>query len=350
MSKNLPVWLGWTMFVVADAGLRRGDVPRLATRRARGLVTTSTSVWLAKIVTMAVLLGICTYYLNMSAAGTRRSARSRACPIVIPVVLASCRAVHPAAQPHASSAGTSTRSAATPRRPAGPASTCPGSSCSASSCARPSRRSAGVLLASRVNSVTPTTGGGETLLYAVGAAVIGGTSLFGGKGRPVDADHRRPGRRGRGQRHGAAQQVGCRRLHGHRRVLLLAAGVDALVPATRRGLRAGLAAAHDGPGTGRARGEVRGRPPGKPVHAAPLRPRARADRRAAQLTDRAGAEPQHHRRPHRRAGGAPGCCARRPAGRRATVVRRAAAAGRRTSCCPSRSGCRCWPPTSGSRT
>jgi D-xylose transport system permease protein len=46
---------------------------------------------------------------------------------------------------------------------------------------------AGVLLASRVNSVTPNTGGGETLLYAVGAAVIGGTSLFGGKGRPVDA-------------------------------------------------------------------------------------------------------------------------------------------------------------------
>ena len=44
-----------------------------------------------------------------------------------------------------------------------------------------------MLLASRVNSVTPTTGGGETLLYAVGAAVIGGTSLFGGKGRPVDA-------------------------------------------------------------------------------------------------------------------------------------------------------------------
>ncbi len=44
-----------------------------------------------------------------------------------------------------------------------------------------------MLLASRVNSVTPNTGGGETLLYAVGAAVIGGTSLFGGKGRPVDA-------------------------------------------------------------------------------------------------------------------------------------------------------------------
>jgi D-xylose transport system permease protein len=46
---------------------------------------------------------------------------------------------------------------------------------------------AGVLLSSQVGSVTPATGGGATLLYAVGAAVIGGTSLFGGKGRPTDA-------------------------------------------------------------------------------------------------------------------------------------------------------------------
>jgi D-xylose transport system permease protein len=45
----------------------------------------------------------------------------------------------------------------------------------------------GVLLASRDNSVSPSTGGAQTLLYAVGAAVIGGTSLFGGKGRVIDA-------------------------------------------------------------------------------------------------------------------------------------------------------------------
>ena len=44
-----------------------------------------------------------------------------------------------------------------------------------------------MLIASRDNSVSPTTGGSLTLLYAVGAAVIGGTSLFGGKGRIVDA-------------------------------------------------------------------------------------------------------------------------------------------------------------------
>ncbi len=46
---------------------------------------------------------------------------------------------------------------------------------------------AGILLASRDNSVSPTTGGAQTLLYAVGAAVIGGTSLFGGRGRIYDA-------------------------------------------------------------------------------------------------------------------------------------------------------------------
>jgi D-xylose transport system permease protein len=45
----------------------------------------------------------------------------------------------------------------------------------------------GTFLASRVNSVDPNTGGNDTLLLAVGAAVIGGTSLFGGKGRMVNA-------------------------------------------------------------------------------------------------------------------------------------------------------------------
>jgi D-xylose transport system permease protein len=45
----------------------------------------------------------------------------------------------------------------------------------------------GAFLASRVNSVDPKTGGNDTLLLAVGAAVIGGTSLFGGQGRMVNA-------------------------------------------------------------------------------------------------------------------------------------------------------------------
>lgn len=44
----------------------------------------------------------------------------------------------------------------------------------------------GIVLASQIG-VNSAEGGGNTLLLAVGAAVIGGTSLFGGKGRAVDA-------------------------------------------------------------------------------------------------------------------------------------------------------------------
>ena len=45
----------------------------------------------------------------------------------------------------------------------------------------------GILLAANTGKISPGSGGSNTLLYAVGAAVIGGTSLFGGKGRAIDA-------------------------------------------------------------------------------------------------------------------------------------------------------------------
>jgi D-xylose transport system permease protein len=45
----------------------------------------------------------------------------------------------------------------------------------------------GIISASYTGKVSPGSGGGNTLLYAVGAAVIGGTSLFGGKGLIRDA-------------------------------------------------------------------------------------------------------------------------------------------------------------------
>jgi D-xylose transport system permease protein len=45
----------------------------------------------------------------------------------------------------------------------------------------------GVAQASRLGSIPSDAGGGNTLLYAVAAAVIGGTSLFGGRGRARDA-------------------------------------------------------------------------------------------------------------------------------------------------------------------
>ncbi len=45
----------------------------------------------------------------------------------------------------------------------------------------------GIVQSSYTGKVSTASGGGNTLLYAVGAAVIGGTSLFGGKGRAIHA-------------------------------------------------------------------------------------------------------------------------------------------------------------------
>ena len=60
----------------------------------------------------------------------------------------------------------------------------------------------GIVLASRLSSVDTATGGGTILLYSIAAAVIGGTSLFGGRGTIKSAllgaiviahDRQRPG-------------------------------------------------------------------------------------------------------------------------------------------------------------
>jgi len=45
----------------------------------------------------------------------------------------------------------------------------------------------GIILASRLRSVDTAAGGGSLLLLSIAAAVIGGTSLFGGRGRVVNA-------------------------------------------------------------------------------------------------------------------------------------------------------------------
>ena len=46
---------------------------------------------------------------------------------------------------------------------------------------------AGIIYASRLRSVSTNIDGGTLVLYSVAAAVIGGASLFGGRGRPRDA-------------------------------------------------------------------------------------------------------------------------------------------------------------------
>ena len=186
MNKNLPIWLGWALYVVVIARLRRCVTYRqMATRRAAGTWRRSrrpcgrsrSSAWPS-------CSALCTYYLSIERSRNPALTSIKGVPDRHPRADRAARGADLPAHPHRRSGGTSTRSAATPRRPAAPASTCPASSCSASSSARRSPAVAGILLASRVNSVDARRpAAATTLLYAVGAAVIGGTSLFGGKGR-----------------------------------------------------------------------------------------------------------------------------------------------------------------------
>ena len=46
---------------------------------------------------------------------------------------------------------------------------------------------AGIVYASRLRSISTSLDGGTLVLYAVAAAVIGGTSLFGGRGKALHA-------------------------------------------------------------------------------------------------------------------------------------------------------------------
>ena len=129
MSKNLPIWLGWTLYVALIVGYAAVTYRAMATRRARGLVTQTPSVWAVKVAGLALLLGLCTYYLNQERSRNEAVTSIKGVPIVIPVVL--------------------------------------------------------VLLILLTLLLGRTVFGRH--VYAVGAAVIGGTSLFGGKGRPADA-------------------------------------------------------------------------------------------------------------------------------------------------------------------
>jgi D-xylose transport system permease protein len=186
MANNLPVWLGWVLYVVLVAGYAAVTFRQMTNRRSRGLVAQSPTVWALKIAGLAILLGLCTYYLSGERSRNPQISSIKGVPIVIPVVLVllvlfSMLLSKTVFGRHVYAVGGNAEAA----RRAG--INVPRVRLLCFVLCSTIAAIAGVLLASRVNSVTPNTGGGETLLYAVGAAVIGGTSLFGGKGRPVDA-------------------------------------------------------------------------------------------------------------------------------------------------------------------
>ena len=185
MNKNMPIWLGWAfaaLTVLAFAAL--GFSRRLQRQRA-GLPTPTILVWALKSAAFAVVLVAATAYLSRERSRNVFLASLKGVPIVVVVVAGllvflTFLLTRTAWGRHVYAVGGNTEAA----RRAGinvarVKITC-FMMCSTLAAV------GGVLLASRTNSVNPSTGGAETLLFAVGAAVIGGTSLFGGKGRVLD--------------------------------------------------------------------------------------------------------------------------------------------------------------------
>jgi D-xylose transport system permease protein len=185
-NDNMPVWLGWVLFAVVVGAYALVSLRRATARRAGGLQSEGYSVIVAKVVVLAVLLGAVTLYLSRERSRNPAVASITGVPEVVLLLLVLLVGLNfilsrTAFGRHVYAVGGNAEAA----RRAGinvkrvkQACFLFGSTLAAVG---------GILIASRDNSISPTSGGAETLLYAVGAAVIGGTSLFGGKGKILDA-------------------------------------------------------------------------------------------------------------------------------------------------------------------
>lgn len=185
-NKTVEPWLGWVLWAVSIAAFAALLVVSTGRRRAKGLVAPPMSVVAARVAVMLVLSGLAVLVLNQERSRNPAVVSLKGVPIVVPVILVLLIALtfvltRTTYGRHVYAVGGNREAA----RRAGidvarirTSVFVVGSTLAAVG---------GIIAASRANSVDPNAGGSNTLLYAVGAAVIGGTSLFGGKGKVRDA-------------------------------------------------------------------------------------------------------------------------------------------------------------------
>ena len=185
MNNNMPLWLGWTFAVVTVVAFAALGFSRRLQRLRAGLPTPPLLVWVLKTAIFTVLVLATTAYLSKERSRNVFLASLKGVPIVVPIVgllLVSLTFLLTRTSwgRHVYAVGGNAEAA----RRAGINVAWVKISCFMMTSTLAAV--GGVLLASRTNSVNPTTGGSDVLLFAVGSAVIGGTSLFGGKGRVLD--------------------------------------------------------------------------------------------------------------------------------------------------------------------
>lgn len=181
---NLSTLGSWILFIVGAGGYSAVLLNRQVSRRRLGLVAQPTGLVLIKIAAVIVLSGIATYLLTQNrSAGTTAIA---GVPYVVPLVLVllvagSFLLDRTRFGRHVYAVGGNREAA----RRAGIDVVRIRATVFVISAAFAAIGA--IVYSSKVGSVSPAAGGGNTLLFAVGGAVIGGTSLFGGRGRVSNA-------------------------------------------------------------------------------------------------------------------------------------------------------------------
>jgi D-xylose transport system permease protein len=184
-NSNLSPIQGWVLWAVASLLYVVVGLRRMSSRRKAGLVVELTQLWFMKTVALLVLTGAAVFRLNHER-GFSETNSTKGVPIVAPLILLILIAgtfllSRTAFGRHIYAVGGNAEAARRAGINVKRVRIIAFILCSSLAAI------AGMLFASRMNSISPSTGGSSTLLYAVGAAVIGGVSLFGGKGRMRDA-------------------------------------------------------------------------------------------------------------------------------------------------------------------
>ncbi len=186
MNSNLTPVQGWVLFLIVVVGYALVTYRRIASRKKSGLPTESLTVWGTKLAALTVVLGIATFMLNNERSRNPAAASIKGVPVIVPVILVllivlTFLLARTALGRHIYAVGGNAEAARRAGINVARVRIFCFVLCSVMAGV------AGILLASRDNSVSPSTGGSITTLSAVAAAVIGGTSLFGGRGKVRDA-------------------------------------------------------------------------------------------------------------------------------------------------------------------
>ncbi|GAA3206685.1 sugar ABC transporter permease [Actinocorallia longicatena] len=185
-NKNVPPAVGWVLFAVLVAGFAFIEIRKARTRISRGLANRGMTVAYVRIIGLAIILGFAVFVLNGERSQNPTFASLKGMPYVVPligVLLIVWTFVlnRTTFGRHIYAVGGNQEAARRAGINVDKIKVLAFVICSAMAAI------GGIIAASRANSVDPNTGGSDVLLKAVGAAVIGGTSLFGGRGRIIDA-------------------------------------------------------------------------------------------------------------------------------------------------------------------